>query len=310
MHVGIVGLGSVGQALARALASTTAADGRASRAAAGVRLVAISSRRPQAAAALAHDLRGVTAVSAHALAAHVDLVILTAADGEVRERARDAAWGAGLTVVHTSGALDLAPLTEAAARGARVGSFHPMVSLPPALAVSSADQAHRFEGTVAAIEGDAGVRAQLDTLASALGMTTIDVSSPWRARWHAAATVVGNASAALAALAEQMLAELPASPRARREAVAGLLGSVARNLHALPEQTPAHAVISGPIARGDVETVTRHLQALVSPSRDADHLSLSAYRQAAALVLLATNDALPAETRRALTALLSSPTTS
>jgi predicted short-subunit dehydrogenase-like oxidoreductase (DUF2520 family) len=307
MHVGIVGLGSVGQALARALAASTADSSSGD--SLGVRLVAVSSRRPDAARALANELTGVTAVTIPALAAHVDLVVLAVGDRDVDERANHEAWRAGITLVHTSGALDLTPLDTAAARGARVGSFHPMVSLPSALTRPSADQAHRFAGAVAAIDGSASVRTQLDTLALALGMTTVVVPAEWRTRWHAAATLVGNASAALSVLAEGMLAELPAAAHVRRDALTGLLGSVARNLRQLPDSTAAHAVISGPIARGDLDTVSRHLQAFVSLNRDSAHLSRDAYRHAAALVLLATRDSLSPETRSALTTLLSSSTT-
>jgi len=309
MHVGIVGLGSVGQALARALAASTATADAHPRADAGVRLVAVSSRRPEAARQLAHELPGVSAVTTQALAAHADLVVLAARDRELSELANDGAWREGITLVHTSGALDLSPLATAAAHGARVGSFHPMVSLPSTLALSSRDQARRFEGAVAAIDGNDAVRAQLATLAGALGMTSVVVPAEWRTRWHAAATLVGNASAALAALAEGMIAELPATSRVKRDALTGLLGSVAHNLRNLPDSTPARDVISGPIMRGDLDTVSRHLHAFVSPSRDTGHLSLEAYRQAAALVLLATRDALPPETRVALTSLLTTSTT-
>ncbi len=308
MHVGIVGLGSVGQALARALAASTASAGTPHRADAGVRLVAVSSRRPHAARQLALELTGVSAVSAEALAAHVDLVVLAVGDRDVSERARDAAWGEGITLVHTSGALDLTPLTAAAACGARVGSFHPMVSLPSALAHSSRDQTDRFTGAVVAIDGNDAVRAQLETLAAALGMTPVVVPAEWRTRWHAAATLVGNASAALAALAEGMIAELPAPSRVKRDALAGLLASVASNLRELPDTTSAHAAISGPIVRGDVDTISRHLHAFVTSTRDTGHLSRDAYRQAAALVLLATRDALPPATRAALASLLTTST--
>jgi len=308
MHVGIVGLGSMGQALARALAAPTATTGTHHRTGTDVRLVAVSSQRPEAARQLAQELTGVSAVMTRALAAHVDLVVLAAGDRELHERARDDAWREGITLVHTSGALDLTPLTAAAARGARVGSFHPMVSLPAALAHSSRDQALRFTGAVVAIDGNDAVRAQLETLAVALGMTSVVVPAEWRTRWHAAATLVGNASAALAALADGMIGELPATSRVKRDALAGLLGSVAHNLRDLPDSTPARDVISGPIVRGDLETISRHLHAFASPARDTSHLSLDAYRQAAALVLLAARDALPLETRVALTALLTPST--
>ena len=328
MHVGIVGLGTMGHALARALHDAAAgrarsgpphADGPA------VRLVAVSSRRPAAAAALAAELPGVTAVSTRALAAHAEVVLLTVGDGEVAAAAADEAWGAGLLVAHTSGALGLGALEAARRRGARTGSLHPLVAMTRDLVATPGFRA-RFAGAVAAVDGDGPSQAALSAIAEAVGMSTVPVSDEWRARWHAAATLAGNASAALVALAEQMLRPLPiAEPDARR-ALLGLLESVTHNLSAMPSAQPVAATIAGPVARGDAVTVQRHLQALgeanggtgaASGAGEAggageaeiaggtiDSAEATAYRHAASLILLAVGDRLPPESRASLDALL------
>jgi predicted short-subunit dehydrogenase-like oxidoreductase (DUF2520 family) len=90
-----------------------------------------------------------------------------------------------------------------------------------------------------------------------------------------------------------MLSSLPIEAHERRAAIAGLLGSVAQNVAALPAESPLRAVISGPIARGDTDTVARHLDELarsrglenVAPDSTPD--ALVAYRYASQLVTLA-----------------------
>ncbi len=278
----------MGQALARALAQSRGDSATDSR----VRLVAVHSRRADTGNSLAAELAGVAHVPISAMAAHVELVILAVADRDVATFAKDAAWSAGITVVHTSGSLDLTPLRAAAERGAAVGSFHPLVSFPSAL-VSHAAQSERLAGCVAAIDGDERVLTQLRTLADVLGMQAVHVGAEWRVRWHAAAAFMANASASLASLGDQILSSLPLEAHERRAAIAGLLGSVARNVAALPAENPLRAVISGPIARGDTETVARHLAELarvrgpenVAPDSTPD--ALVAYRYASQLVTLA-----------------------
>lgn len=294
MHVGIVGLGAMGQALALALheASTPAC-----------RLVAVSSRREGAVATVAAQLDGVMAVPTQALAAHVDLVLLTVGDPEVPVCAGDPAWTRGLTVVHTSGALGLRALDAAAARGAAVGSFHPLVPTTRSgiAAWPQGEALSRFENATVALDGTEPVLAQLRGLAEALGARTVVVSDEWRARWHAAATLVGNATSALVALADRMLADLPMEPAERRHAMTGMLSRVAQQLATSDPDEPVARLIAGPVARGDTRTVQRHIAAL-SVGGQIEHLA--AYQHAASLVLLAIDDTLPSEQRADLVTLL------
>lgn len=288
-----MGLGALGHALAHSLAHSLSANGLA-----GVRLVAVSSRRTEAAHALANVLPGVTAADPYAMAAHVDLVLLAVADNGIAEAAAHPAWTSGLTVVHTSGVNDLTPLDAARARGARVGSFHPLVSIP-----RSDMRADRFTNASAALDGDASVLVQLESLARALGMDPVVVPAQWRARWHAAATLVGNASAALAALAEGMLEGLPVEPHALRGAFAGLLRSVSENIEQLDSEASTAAAISGPVVRADIDTVSRHLQSLRSEA-SSRNVDMDAYQLAANLVLRAAGDRISRQARASIEPLL------
>ncbi len=283
----------MGRSLARALHAAGGAAG-------GVRLVAVNSRRDQTAQECVRELDGVVAVGYNDMAAHVDVVLLAVGDAYIEQVAADKAWGAGVTLVHISGAQDLSSLRGAADRGARVGSFHVMVSVPAAAVDTVSDAPSRFSGAVVAIDGDDAVRADLARIAETLSLTPLYVPAAFRARWHAAATLVGNASAALAAHAEHMLRDLPGDVSIKRAALSGLLASVARNLSGLPADVAAERAVSGPVARADVATVERHLEAL--GARD-----LLAYRYSASLVLLALRDQLPPDAYATLAAMLSTP---
>ncbi len=293
-HVGIVGLGTVGRALARALhASSRHASAQpmsAQRAHVGVhepaavRLTAVSSRRAGAAEALAATLPGVHAVPLRSLAAHVDLVVLAVSDTDVPVLAALPVWRDGQVLAHCAGALGADVIEVARQQGgaelARVhaGALHPMVSLPR----GEDAPAHHFAGAVAAIAGDAIAGTALEALCATLALQPVRVQDADRARWHAAATLMGNAPAALLAHAEAMLAPLHLDPVTARRALLGLLDSVVRNLHALPPHTSARRAISGPLARGDTATVSRHREALASTPAER-----AAYDAATTLLSLA-----------------------
>jgi predicted short-subunit dehydrogenase-like oxidoreductase (DUF2520 family) len=270
-HVGILGLGTVGTALARTLHARTRSSPTAMTPPArisqpsdeprDVRLVAIASRRTGVADALAAQLPGAIAVSPEALAAHADVVLLAVADRDLADVARWPFWLPGQVLAHLSGATGAAALADALpGRAAQhCGSLHPMVSLPRGATVPIT----HFDGAVAAVDGDTVAREALGTIARVLGLAPVHVPHADRARWHAAATLVGNAPAALVRLADAMLEPLDLEPTMRRQALIGLLQSVVRNLAAHPPASSLADTISGPVARGDTDTLARHRAALV-----------------------------------------------
>ncbi|WP_303684826.1 DUF2520 domain-containing protein, partial [Phascolarctobacterium succinatutens] len=80
-----------------------------------------------------------------------------------------------------------------------------------------------------------------------------------RAAYHAAACICSNYAVAVEAMAAQLMARWTGSNEAAWEALLPLFKGTAANLQAT--QNPA-AVLTGPIARGDVSTVAKHLVAL------------------------------------------------
>lgn len=241
---GVLGAGRLGSALAAALT------------AAGIGRVEVGSRRPEQARALAAAL-GIEATSPAAMVERCDIIFLTVPDAAITQAARDLPWRAGQAVVHCSGALGLDALGAAAARSAVTGCLHPLQTFPAG--GSPAQAPALFRGIVCGIESnDTSLGARLEAITAGLGARPIRLEGVDRALYHAAAVLVSNDVVALAAAATRTWTQagLPAS--AAREALAPLLLAAAGNVGRLP----LVEALTGPVARGDVATVERHLRAL------------------------------------------------
>lgn len=182
----------------------------------------------------------------------IGLVLLAVSDGAVSVTA--SRLPADTTVAHLSGALDLDVL------GARpsAGSLHPLVSM--------ATRRTPLRGAAAAVAATTpSLDATLTELAEALGLFVIHPMGD-RARYHAAASIVGNFPQVLLEAASRLLVTMGLSADEARRALGPLLEGAARNAAALGPM----AGLTGPIVRGDVEVVRRHFNAIGgSPETEA-----------------------------------------
>lgn len=171
--------------------------------------------------------------------------------------ARDRAIAEHHVVLHLSGLLDRLALQALAVTGAGLGSFHPLQSI-----AEPATAPDLLRGAYAGLEGDERALAAGERLAHLLGMRPVRLAPGAKPAYHAGAVVASNYAVALAALAEQLArrAGVPA-PVAAKLYLPLLRGTVA-NL----ERGPAGA-LTGPIRRGDVATIRRHLAALAPEER-------------------------------------------
>lgn len=247
LPIGIAGAGRLGIVLAGALA------------AAGYTRLRLASRAEDAADRAAGAL-GISSATVPALVEDCALVFLAVPDRVVASLAMQQSWQAGQAVVHLSGALGLDVLAGAADRGAVPGGLHPIQTFPAIEHRSREDAAARFRGVTCGIEAAAPLGPLLEGIAADLGARTVRLEGVNRALYHAAAVLVSNDVVALMAAAARAweAAGLPAD--ASREALAPLLLATAANVARLP----LAEALTGPVARGDVETVRRHLAALGS----------------------------------------------
>jgi predicted short-subunit dehydrogenase-like oxidoreductase (DUF2520 family) len=118
------------------------------------------------------------------------------------------------------------------------------------------------------VDGDAAAEAAARGLAERLGAHALGIPAGARARYHAAAVFASNFPVVLAAVAERLLARAGVGAAEARPAVRHLLSSAAANLAAGDD---AALALTGPVARGDVATVARHLAALADDA-EADAL--------------------------------------
>jgi predicted short-subunit dehydrogenase-like oxidoreductase (DUF2520 family) len=236
--VALVGSGRAGTALALAFV------------AAGHEVIAVAGRTPDApsvraaAEVLAARRRPVEAVANGA-----DLVIIATPDAAILDVGESVAGGldAGALVLHCSGSLGLEVLAPIAAvrPDVRLGVLHPLQTLPTGELGEV-----RLSGAWAAVTGPAEVGA----LAEQIGLRPFTVLDEDRAGYHAAACIASNHLVALLGQVERV-ASAAGVPFAAFEP---LVRATVDNVFSLGPE----AALTGPISRGDVSTVARHLAAV------------------------------------------------
>lgn len=191
-----------------------------------------------------------------------------------------------LAVVHASGALGLDALRSLA--GNPRGSFHPLQSFP------FPRPPEAFRGITVAVDATTPVlRRRLFEVARALGARPKRVGDDQRALYHAAAVFASNFVDVVLAEAVAQLREIGWS---EEEATRALLPLVEGALANVRKQGVVKA-LTGPIRRGDADTVQRHLAVVEHPDLYR-MLGLAALRIARQAGL---DPAAAERTRRALT---------
>ena len=163
----------------------------------------------------------------------------------------------GCAAFHCSGALSSDVLEPLHAVGYRVGSIHPLQSL--AHPVTGAERLVGSWFSVSAEPEAAGVARRL---VAELDGSPLTIPVNRRPLYHAAAVVASNYLPVLLALAARLLVHAGAR---EEEAVPALLPLMRGTLDNIGELGLGQA-LTGPIARGDVETVRLHLRML--PERE------------------------------------------
>jgi len=157
----------------------------------------------------------------------------------------------GTAFVHVSGALGLealAPLADHA-----LGSFHPLQSFPAPRPPES------FRGITVAVDASTtGLERRLAQLARDIGAEPRHVADQERVLYHAAAVFASNYVVAVIAEAVKVLEKAGWSRDEAEQALVPLVEGVVANVRG----AGVTKALTGPIRRGDVETVVRHLEAL------------------------------------------------
>jgi pantoate--beta-alanine ligase len=179
-------------------------------------------------------------------AAGADLLVIATPDGSVAHVAAAITPSPSTVVAHLAGSLGLDVLASHPRRAA----LHPLVALP-----SAEVGADRLRGAWFAVAGDPLGR----DVVAALAGHAIEVRDEDRAAYHAAACIASNHLVALLGQVERVAAGVGLPLDAYLDLVRGTVDNVAL-------LGPA-AALTGPVARGDWETVARHLAALDASER-------------------------------------------
>lgn len=165
---------------------------------------------------------------------------------------------AGTPVLHTSGSLGAEVLSPLAHGGCATGSLHPLAAVPHPV-----EGVRRLRGAWYAVEGHATAAAFAERLVAALDGRILRVAPGAKPLYHAGAVTASNYLVALLSAAERWLVEAGVSAGDARQALASLARGALEGVEALG---PTGA-LTGPISRGDVETVLAHLSRLSPPDR-------------------------------------------
>ena len=178
----------------------------------------------------------------------VDLVLLCVPDPAVATVAAQVDPADEVVVAHCAGSLGL----DVLAGHRRVASVHPLVAL-----TTPERGAAMLRGAWFGVAGDPLARQVVQDL----GGTAVDVPDEHRLRYHAAAVIASNHLVALLGQVERVAATVDVPLEAYLDLVRGTVDNVAA-------LGPSRA-LTGPVARGDLDTVERHLAALPPEERGA-----------------------------------------
>lgn len=243
LRVAIVGPGSLGTALGTALRD------------AGYAIDAVIGRRGSS-FAKARSLAGRVGARAitNSSGLQAKLIWFCVPDGEIARAGRAIAEDAsvkGKVIFHSSGALTSSELQPFRRRGAAVASVHPLMTF-----VSGSHP--RLAGVPFAIEGDAAAVRLARRVVRDLEGQAYAIRKKDKAAYHAWGMFTSPLFTALLATTERVAASAGVDQKDAIRRMMPILQQTLKNYAAFG----APGAFSGPIIRGDVETIRRHLRVL------------------------------------------------
>ncbi len=260
LRVGVVGAGRAGTAMAAALAR------------AGHQVVAASAISRESVARATRMLPGAVITQPEKVTADADLVLLTVPDdvlpGLVSGLAATGAALSGRLLVHASGRHGLAVLSPAVRAGALPLALHPVMTF-----TGRGDDVDRMAGISFGVTAPEPLRNVAEALVVEMGGEPVFIAEERRDLYHAALASAANHLVTLVVTASDLLGEAGVEdPAARSRMLGPLLSAALDNALRLGDDA-----LTGPVARGDADTVASHIAALraVSPEALAAYLALA-----------------------------------
>jgi predicted short-subunit dehydrogenase-like oxidoreductase (DUF2520 family) len=186
-----------------------------------------------------------------------DVVILAVRDRDVAPTAEGLVKGGLIghkkaAVVHCAGALGPEPLAAARGPNVSVAQMHPMISFASTSFTPSLTKGQLH------VDGDPAAMRAARRIGALLGMSARTIPALDRVAYHAAAGLVANGAAALAAGGVELLERAGVS----RDVACAMLGPLLRSVAENVERLGLPDALTGPVRRGDATGLGRHLETL------------------------------------------------
>jgi predicted short-subunit dehydrogenase-like oxidoreductase (DUF2520 family) len=256
VKLGFIGAGTVGTALAIKL------SGR------GYPIVAVSSRSLASARNLAKAIDGCSPASNNQdVADAAELVFITTPDDAIAPVASQVKWHQGQSAVHCSGANSAEILGPAKRLEAHVGVLHPLQTF------ASPEQAiETMPGSTFSLEAKEPLLKILKGMIAALECNWIELKAEDKVIYHASSVIAANYLVALVNSGADLWQTFGIPREQAAKALLPLIKGVINGI----ETVGIPGCLTGPISRGDVGTIKKHLEALekVAPSLLATYKEL------------------------------------
>ncbi len=267
--VAVIGPGRVGAALARALFRL------------GAHIRAVVGSRKEKAERLALEVACDTALdSVQGLPHDVRLVLISTPDDAIQPVAETLSALSlpfdKLFAIHFSGALSSRALAALEQHGARVASVHPVQSF-----AGRDDDWRRLSGIYYGIEAEDEALRKAEEFVRLLGGVPVRIPPAAKSAYHLACAVASNLTLTLVQAAADLLSVAELSEEEAARLLLPLVEGTVRNIRHLG----ITGAITGPLARGDVNTVRAHLEFLALRDPDLAQVYKVLGRRAVALGL-------------------------
>jgi predicted short-subunit dehydrogenase-like oxidoreductase (DUF2520 family) len=247
LNIGFIGAGTTGTALASRLDQQ------------GFIISAVNSRTPTSAERLASRVQNCKVFpSAQEVADNTQLIFITTPDDVISKIADSVIWHDKQYIVHCSGVHSIDIMATAKKYSTLTGCFHPLQTF------ADIEQAfNNLPGSTFALEADEPLLSILKEMAIALRGDWVILKPGDKALYHTAAVFACNYLVTLVKLATDLWNDFGIPQEQAIKALLPLLRGTLQNIQniGLPN------CLTGPIARGDLGTVNKHLSTLATENK-------------------------------------------
>lgn len=244
-RIGIIGTGVVGTAVGVVLSQK------------GYEITGVYDVKSESTKQIVERIRCTACSTPQEVSRSADIMLITTSDGAIQNVANSlaeaAAFYAEQVIVHMSGAQSSEIIDRAREFGARVLSVHPLQSF------ANFERAIEIlPGSIFSIEGDKEAYGAAVALVEALGGEYFFIDRKAKPLYHAGACVVSNYLVTIIDFGVKLLESTGIPRQLALKALMPLINGTIKNV----ENIGIPRALTGPIARGDLATIVKHMDCL------------------------------------------------